>query len=129
MAVTFRNRSGSWKFLSNAVKNKLDQMPNLAPQQAELEAHIELAEALANKQGALRAELQQTVKDRLAAEAHGEELRQRLAAAVQAQIGFKSNMLHEFGILPRKRRRNPKKSDTPVPEPAPAPTSAETPKP
>lgn len=120
MAVMFRTLAGGWKLLSNAVKKKLDQMPNLAAQQAELEAHIIRAEELANKQAALRAELQQTVKDRKEAEVRGEELRQRLAAAVQAQIGFKTEMLHEFGILPRKRRRNPKKPEAPAPAPAPA---------
>jgi hypothetical protein len=123
MAVTFRNRFGSWKLLSNAVRKHLDQMPSLTASLEVLERHIEKAEALAHRQAALRGELQLTVRERTEAETLGEELRQRLAAAVQSQLGFKTEMLHEFGIAPRKRRRKSEKNpDNPAPA-APAPAS------
>lgn len=126
MAVTFRNRSGSWKQLASAVRKHLPQMPVLEESLIILEQHIEKAEALAHKQAALRGELQLTVREREEAEALGEELRQRMAAAVQAQIGFKTEMLHEFGITPRKRRR---KSEAPKNPENPSPASPAPPNP
>jgi hypothetical protein len=115
--ITFRKKFGSWKLLSNAVKKHLAEMPALADSQAGLERHIELAEALANKQAALKGELQMTVRQRREAEKLGEELRQRLAAAVQSHVGFRTEMLFEFGIEPRRRRR---RTESPEPPAAPA---------
>jgi hypothetical protein len=117
---TFRKKFGSWKLLSNAVKKHLVEMPALADGQAGLERHIELAETLANRQAALKGELQLTVRQRREAEKLGEELRQRLAAAVQSHVGFKTEMLFEFGILPRRRKR---RTESPEPPAAQAPAA------
>ncbi len=125
MAVTFRQRFGGWKLLSNAVKQNLEEMPDLAAAQAELEQHIAEAEALANRQAALKAELQTTVRQRREAETKGQDLRRRLAAKVQSHLGFKSERLHEFGIQPQRRRRPEPKN--PEPSPAPAPAAASNP--
>ena len=125
MAVTFRQRAGGWKLLSNAVKENLGEMPDLAAAQAELEQHIAEAEALANRQAALKADLQLTVRQRREAEVKGQDLRRRLAAKVQSHVGFKSERLHEFGIAPQRRRRPEPKS--PEPSPAPSPTPAPEP--
>ncbi len=119
MAVTFRNKFGSWILLNDALKQRLAEMPDLVEGQAQLEALIVEAQGLASRQEELRGELSKVFRRRQEAEAAGEELRQRLFAAVQYKLGFKDEDLRAFGVTPRKRRR---KSASPAPAPeAPAP--------
>jgi len=119
MAVTFRNKFGSWILLNDALKQRLPEMPDLAEGQAQLEQLIIEAQSLASRQAVLRGELSKVQRQREEAEAAGEELRQRLFAAVQYKLGFKDEDLRAFGVKPRKRRR---KSASPAPAPeAPAP--------
>jgi hypothetical protein len=119
MAVTFRNKFGSWILLNDALKQRLPEMPDLAEGQAQLEQLIIEAQSLASRQAELRGELSKVQRQRKEAEAAGEELRQRLFAAVQYKLGFKDEDLQAFGVKPRKRRR---KAASPAPAPdAPAP--------
>jgi len=119
MAVTFRNKFGSWILLNDALKLRLAEMPDLAEGQAQLEELINEAQGLARRQEKLRGELAKVFRQRREAEAKGEELRQRLSAAVQFKLGFKDEDLRAFGVTPRKRRR---KEAPPQPAPeAPAP--------
>jgi hypothetical protein len=119
MPITFRIKLGSWILLSDALKQRLAEMPDLAEGQAQLEALITEAQGLASRQAELTGELSKIVRRRQEAEVTGEELRQRLIAAVQYKIGFKDEDLRAFGAIPRKRRR---KGSSPAPAPgAPAP--------
>ncbi len=122
MAVTFRNKFGSWILLNDALKQRLPEMPDLAEGQAQLEQLIIEAQSLASRQAELRGELSKVQRQRKEAEAAGEELRQRLFAAVQYKLGFKDEDLQAFGVKPRKRRRK-------AASPAPAPEAPATVKP
>lgn len=102
--LQFRNRFGGWKLLSNAVRPLLEQAPELAGQHAQLEGLIREAEGLANQQEQMRARLRQSTHRRQEVEREGEELRLRMAAALQNRYGFKSDELLTFGIAPRQKR-------------------------
>jgi hypothetical protein len=68
------------------------------------------------RSSALKADLQEVNRQRAELAKQGDETRNRLAASLQAEHGFKSERLLEFGIKPRRFRGRIKKKE-PVPKP------------
>jgi hypothetical protein len=124
MAITFRNKVGGWELVSDAIKARQAELPDLAEAQAELESLIAQAKSLSVQQQEQFADLKRTVRMRREMETRGEDLRQRLFGALRFRLGFTDEALHIFGMKPRKKRR--KTEETPAPQPAsPAPTSGD----
>ena len=122
MAITFRNRIGAWKLVTDAIEARQAELPDLADAKAELEALIVQGEHLARMQSQQYGDLKKTVRERRELETRGDELRQRLFGALHFRLGFKDEALHNFGMKPR-RKRSRKVQEVPVPQPAPpAPT-------
>lgn len=126
MAVTFRNKVGGWELVTDAIKARQSDLPDLAEARAELESLIAQAKTLSVQQQEQFADLKKTVRLRREMETRGEDLRQRLFAALRFRLGFTDEALHKFGVKPRRPRRKPE--EAPAPQPAkPAPASQPVP--
>lgn len=101
-----------WKLIAGKIKPNLDSMPSFTERHAEMEETISEAEVLQVRQKELMAQLQDVNRRRNELAMAGEELRLRLAALLQAEHGFKSKKLIEFGIKPRQRRSSKKLEET-----------------
>ena len=106
-----------WKLIAGKTKPKFDSMPSFAERHAEMEETIGEAEVLQIRQKELMAQLQDVNRRRSELAVLGEELRLRLAALLQAEHGFKSKKLIEFGVKPRQRRPSAKKTEVVEPPP------------
>lgn len=112
---TFNQIIGRWRQLAEAMRERIDEMPEFAEAHAKFEALIAEAMALASQQEKLRGSLRKTTRLRQEMERTGEESRQRLAAAMQYKLGFKDEDLIGFGIAPRiTRRRTASEGETPA---------------
>jgi len=100
-----------WKLIAGKIKPNLDSMPIFTERHTELEETISEAETLQVRQKELMAELQDLNRRRSELALAGEELRLRLSALLQAEYGFKSKKLIEFGVKPRQRRSSAKKPE------------------
>jgi chromosome segregation ATPase len=99
----------SWKLIAVKVKPFLETMPAFTDRHAEMERVITESEDLEIRQKQLKAELQELNHRRGELATQGEDLRARLAALIQAEHGFQSKLLIEFGVKPRQRRSRAKK--------------------
>jgi hypothetical protein len=99
----------TWKVIATAFRAHLDSMPSFVTRHAELEGMIGTAESLQIQQKKLKGELQDLNQRRYELAAAGEELRGRMAAAAQAELGFTSEILVGFGVKPRRNRTRPQR--------------------
>ena len=127
---TFGDKLANWKLIATNVEPRLAEMPHLQPLHASLQQAIEEAEAMEAEQETIRGRLRALSKLRHDLSRRGEELRSRVAAHLKGTLGFTSNELIQYGLLPIKtegRARPVRKKK----EPAEAPTASpvETPQP
>lgn len=125
MAVMFRSKVMGWKLVSNAMKARQAELPDLADAQVELDALIAQAEPLEHRQKQQSGALKRTIRERQELEAKGELLRRRLFGVLHYRLGFTDESLVDFGMKPEKKRRR-KSEPAPAPQPAPpAPASGD----
>jgi hypothetical protein len=119
-------RIARWKVIAAGLKALLPEMPHLTAMQGELEKVILQSEELDARHEALKAETREVNRTREDLAKTGDDLRQRLGAALRTQFGFDSEKLIEFGLPPRRTRgrdrkkRAPRGSATAPPVPPPA---------
>lgn len=111
--IGFSKKVVNWEHMSGKVKPLLEEFPETAPLQVALEGHITDAKGLLSEQEDLKARLRKSVRLRQEVEKNGEDIKNRLAAALQAKLGFRDEALLGFGIPVRTRRRR-KKGEEPV---------------
>ena len=121
--VSFSKKVTNWGHTAGAVRIKLDEMPEATPLLDSLEKLIAEARTLLLVLEDLRGRLRKAVRLRQQMEIDGEEMKNRLAAYLQARLGFKDETLIGFGVPFRTRRRRAKKKPDPVPPPT-DPTTA-----
>jgi hypothetical protein len=115
-AQTFAKKITEWELLNANIKPHLAEMPYLQDIVTELEALIAEAKGFDSQQEVARAQLQDLVHKRQAAEKHGETLRRRATSHLKGSFGFTSDDLVKFGVRPRKTGpRGPRKSKPVVP--------------
>lgn len=103
--VTFAKKVTNWDQTAGAVRSKLEQMPEALSLLESVEKLVGDARALLREQEDLRGRLRKAVRLRQEMEADGEEMKNRLAAYLQARLGFKDETLIGFGVPFRTRRR------------------------
>jgi hypothetical protein len=125
--IGFSKKVVNWEHMSGKVKPLLEEFPETAPLQVALEGHITDAKGLLSEQEDLKARLRKSVRLRQEVEKNGEDIKNRLAAALQSKLGFRDEALIGFGIPVRTRRRRKasapvevKKGAAPAAPPAPA---------
>lgn len=118
MSATFAAKIEQWDLLNRNLKPQVQNMPELAAEQQQLEANIEQARVLHAQQSDAVAKAREAVKLRREMEKSGQDLHQRITAVLKGKLGFDSNGLLPFGIPPRRKRKS-KKSPTPVTAPTP----------
>jgi hypothetical protein len=112
------------------LKPQLETMPQLTPRYTELVKMTADAEDLENRQAQLKADLQEVNRQRRDLFKSGEEVRNRIGAALKAEHGFTSERLLEFGLKPNRKRVRAKQqagqTTTTTTTPAPATTTPTT---
>lgn len=123
-------RIARWKVMAVGLEPQLQELPLVVPLHAELKGIILQSEELDVRHEALKAETQEINRTRDELAARGDELRNRLAAALRTVHGFDSERLIEFGIRPQRTRgrdkRNRKRRGQPQPTPAPPATAPDS---
>lgn len=119
-------RIARWKVMAVGLEPQLPELPLIVPLHTELKGIILQSEDLDARHEALKAETQEINRTRDELATRGDELRNRLAAALKTLHGFDSEKLIEFGIQPKRGRGRDKKSRKRrgQPQPAPAPAAA-----
>jgi len=106
------------------LQPQLDKLPQLTGRYNELVKMASDADVLETRQAQLTADLQEVNHQRRDLLKSGEDLRNRIGAALKAEHGFTSERLLEFGLKPRRSRGRSKKTTE---QPTPAPLSTTTP--
>ncbi len=128
-ARIYSDRIESWEVLASSLQVQLDQMPFLQPFYNELLSLIGESRDVVLAQEAARAQFHAAVGRRKELESRGMEMRTRIAAHLKAQLGFRNDLLRQFGLnpLPRIIRRKegpqvppPVEDAKPVAEPSPS---------
>jgi hypothetical protein len=122
MPVTFAKKVDSWDLMNTRLRPKIQELPELEPEQKALEAVLGEARGLQAEQELLRARLREMVRQRQEAEKRGQELRGRIAALLRGKLGFTSEQLIGYGIVPRRKTRRRKGVEEPAPPEAPPST-------
>lgn len=126
---TVPEKLARWKVIHTGIAPMLPEMPHLSGLHTELGNVIARSEELDARHEALKAETREVNRTRLELAQAGDDLRNRLGAAVQTLHGFKSEKLIEFGLKPRRARgrdRKPRTSRKAPPQAAPQPPAPET---
>ncbi|HYU30855.1 MAG TPA: hypothetical protein VEW48_01715 [Thermoanaerobaculia bacterium] len=120
-------RVARWKVMITGVEAQLGEIPLLVPLHTELKGITLQSDELDARQAALKAESQEINRVRAELGTRGDDLRNRIAAALKMVHGFDSERLLEFGIQPkrvrgrdkqaRKRRNQPEHAPAPAAEP------------
>jgi len=120
----YRKRT-QWEEITGNLGKHLDQLPHVKGHYDALVRKVKESRELERQVDTLQGRLAEALErlDQIALE--GEQLRGRLTAALQAEFGFESVRLHEFGLKPRRLRGRRKK--TPKPETTDAPGIAALP--
>ena len=117
-------RIARWKVMAVGLEPQLGELPLVVPLHTELKEIILQSEGLDARHEALKAETQEINRTRDDLAARGDDLRNRLAAALKTVHGFDSEKLIEFGIQPKRARGRDKKARKRRGQPHPAPASA-----
>lgn len=115
-------RIARWRLIAGGLKTQLAEMPHLSELHTELERIIGESEALDARHEALKAETREINRMREELARSGDDLRNRLGAALRTLHGFDSEKLIEYGLKPRKPRgrdKAPRARRTPPDTPAP----------
>jgi hypothetical protein len=105
-------RIAVWKVLHTGVRPLLAEMPYLTELHTELGGVIVRSEELDVRHEALKAETREVNRIREELARSGEELRNRIGAALQTMHGFRSERLIEFGLKPRRARGRDRQTRT-----------------
>lgn len=102
-----------WEGITGNLGQHLEALPHFKGPYEALRAKVEESLELERQINTLQATLGESLArlDQIAME--GEEIRGRLTAALQAEYGFASKRLHEFGLQPRRSRGRRKKASPP----------------
>jgi septal ring factor EnvC (AmiA/AmiB activator) len=105
-----------WEGILGNLGKRLEDIPHLKTQHEALRQRREECLALDREIRSLQGRLYDAQErlDQVAAE--GEQLRGRLSAALQAEFGFESPRLQEFGLKPRRPRGRRKKTPEAAPD-------------
>jgi hypothetical protein len=122
-------RISRWELMEKRLVPLIQEMPHLAATHAELQRMITQAKELEVVFEQRRAEWLEVSERRKTLFDEGDDLRQRLAAALKFHHGFKSQRLAEFGVKPRRAsgRTTPEVKPEPTPPPTLPPPTAEGP--
>lgn len=115
----------NWQVTCDAIEPELTNHPELSEHHSKLIGFIEEGESLQVEQKSLRARLQIINRRRREIAEDGEQLRMRVAAALQAKLGFRNEMLISFGVKPRRTPRRTTPVEPPPEAPAPPPEQSE----
>jgi hypothetical protein len=126
--TVFSRKFNDLKVLEAGLKDDLGVRPYIEPYYNELQTVLGEAEDLQARQEAARAQFRGLIRMRQEIELRGDAVRSRIGAFLRGELGFRSEELLRFGILPlpRVRARKPEIPPTPPPE-APAPEIADKP--
>jgi DNA repair exonuclease SbcCD ATPase subunit len=113
-------RIARWKVIHGGVRPLLPEMPFLTDLHTELGNVIVQSEELDARHEALKAETREVNRIREELATTGDDLRNRMGAALQTIHGFRSEKLIEFGLKPRRargrdRRKRARRSGTAAP--------------
>ena len=103
----------TWKVIHTSVEAEIGTNPHLSERHGRLGQIIEESEQLQVQQKSLIAELRSVNRRRREIAAEGEDLRNRLAAALKFEHGFTDEKLISFGVKPRRTRRSRKAEEQP----------------
>lgn len=117
-------RIARWKVMAVGLEPQLGELPLIAPLHTELKGIILQSEELDARHEALKAETQEINRTRDDLAARGDELRNRMAAALKTVHGFDSEKLIEYGIKPTRVRGRDKKARKRRGQPQPTPVLA-----
>ncbi len=107
----------AWRVIHTTVEPELSANPHLVERHGTLGGMIVEGEDLQVRQKALIAELRSLNRRRRELAVEGEDLRNRLAAALKFEHGFGNEKLIGYGIKPRRTvRRSRKTEEQPPPE-------------
>jgi DNA repair exonuclease SbcCD ATPase subunit len=124
---TIPERIARWKVIAAALKPLLAEMPHLTELHSQLEAIIARSEELDARIEALKAESQEVNRTREELATTGDDVRNRLGAALRTIHGFRSEKLIEFGLKPRRTRGRDRKPRAKKPKPGTEPASVAAP--
>jgi hypothetical protein len=105
-------RIAVWKVLHTGVRPLLEEMPYLTDLHTELGNVIVRSEELDVRHEALKAETREVNRIREELARSGDDLRNRIGAALQTVHGFRSERLIEFGLKPRRARGRDRQART-----------------
>lgn len=120
-------RIARWKVMAVGLEPQLGELPLVVPLHTELKGIILQSEELDARHEALKAETQEINRTRDELADRGDELRNRLAAALKTVHGFDSERLIEFGVPPRRVRGRDKKARKRRGQPQPVQAAAAPP--
>jgi len=106
-------RIARWELIDRTLAPLIADLPHLKEAHAELQRMIAEAKQLEDQFEQRRSEWRDASAKRVALLKQGDELRGRLAAALQFEHGFKSIKLMEFGLKPRRTRGPAKPKEKP----------------
>lgn len=110
---TLAGRMVLWIQLRDRARPLLAEVPHLQSDHTTFELELAGLLALDQQQETVTASLRETTRLRDEAVERVNELRNRLAAGLQAHFGPKSEKLIEFGVSPRKKRARRRKGEEP----------------
>ena len=119
-------RIARWKVMTAGLKPQIAELPMLTGLHAELESVTLQSEDLDVRHEALKSEMREVNRLRGELVKKGDDLRNRLAAALQTVHGFQSEKLIEYGVQPRRPRIRQARKRRGASEPAPAPAEPTT---
>ena len=105
-----------WKVIHTALEPELATNPHLVELHGYLGGMISEGEGLQVGQKALISDLRSLNRRRREVAVEGEDLRNRLAAALKFEHGFGNERLIGYGIKPRRTVRRSKTGEEPPPE-------------
>jgi hypothetical protein len=134
--TVFSRKYNDLKVLEAGLREEVEARPYIEPFYKELQSVLGEADDVQLRQEATRAQFRELIRQRQEIEARGEAVRSRIAAFLRGELGFRSEQLLRFGIvpLPRTKKRTAETKakrvegteKTPPPE-TPAPAAEATP--
>lgn len=111
-----------WEQLLTSARENTETLPSIEIHRLALEQHLEATKATKARQDSHTASRQQATQDLRTMITLGRELAIRLRGAIRADVGPKSELLVQYGLVPlRRRTRRAAAAPTPEPQPEPQP--------